>query len=379
LAGSRNYTSRTMDHQDSFWVERACRGDNHAFGLLIDKYRPQLEGLIANSLGPDEVPDLLQETFLQAYLSLDRLRDPERFDAWLYGIALNLIRMHHRRGRRADVTSWEALQGGTTRPLDGALRTDSAEDLALTRAVHAALRSAIENLSEVNREAVVLYYIDGLSYREIADLLTVPLSTVKSRVHKARQQLRIDLAPVVVPPMQKEKPLMTEATVYEVYTVERPEKGPHTVVVLKARDRDRYLPMWIGDFEGTAIKLQLSGVETPRPLTYNLMANLLTAAGGQVEAVHINELREDTFIGSVQLRTNGQIQHVDARPSDGLALALRVHAPISVDDSVWERAGTDSPTDAVNRNREDIAVTSMEPVELPDPFLTRTCEETVDD
>jgi RNA polymerase sigma factor (sigma-70 family) len=368
-----------MDHQDSFWVERACRGDNHAFGLLIDKYRPQLEGLIANSLGPDEVPDLLQETFLQAYLSLDRLRDPERFDAWLYGIALNLIRMHHRRGRRADVTSWEALQGGTTRPLDGALRTDSAEDLALTRAVHAALRSAIENLSEVNREAVVLYYIDGLSYREIADLLTVPLSTVKSRLHKARQQLRIDLAPVVVPPMQKEKPLMTEATVYEVYTVERPEKGPHTVVVLKARDRDRYLPMWIGDFEGTAIKLQLSGVETPRPLTYNLMANLLTAAGGQVEAVHINELREDTFIGSVQLRTNGQIQHVDARPSDGLALALRVNAPISVDDSVWERAGTDSPTDAVNRNREDIAVTSMEPVELPDPFLTRTCEETVDD
>lgn len=367
-----------MDHQDSFWVERARRGDSRAFGLLIDKYRPQIEGLIAGSLGPDEVPDLLQETFLQAYLSLDRLRNPERFGAWLYGIALNLIKMHYRRRGRADVISWEMLQGGTTRPLDGALRMDSAEELALTRAVHVALRSAIENLSAINREVVVMHYIDGLSYREIADLLTVPLSTVKSRLHKARQQLRNDLAPVLVPQTRKEKPLMSEATVYEVYTVELPEKAPHTIVVLKARNRERYLPIWIGDFEGTAIKLQLGGVETPRPLTFDLVANLLQAAGAHVEAVHVNELRDDTFLGSVQLRTNGQTHTVDARPSDALALALRVNASISVHDSVWEKASTDTPTEVCHDDREDIGVVSIRPLELPERLQTLVRKE-VDD
>jgi RNA polymerase sigma factor (sigma-70 family) len=105
-----------MDHQDSFWVERARRGDGHAFQLLVDKYQRQVENLIARSRGRDDTADLLQETFLQAYASLDELRDPGRFGAWLYGIALNLIKMQHRRDGRADTTSWEALQGGTVGP-----------------------------------------------------------------------------------------------------------------------------------------------------------------------------------------------------------------------------------------------------------------------
>lgn len=363
-----------MDHQESFWIERARRGDSRAFGLLIDKYRPQIEGLIANALGPDEVPDLLQETFLQAYLSLHRLRAPERFGAWLYGIALNLIKMRYRQRRQADVVSWDALQGGTSRLMDGTLSAASAEDLALTRAVHAALRSAVENLSAVNRQAVVLHYIDGLSYREIAELLSVPVSTVKSRLHKARQQLRDDLAPAFTHTDRKGKPSMIESTVYEVYTAELPDREPHTIVVLKARDRDRYLPIWIGNFEGMAIKLQLSGTETPRPLTYDLVANLLKAAGAQVVAVQINELRDETFIGSVHVQAGGQTEQVDARPSDALALALRVNAPIFVHADVLERAGTDSPTDVHRKDRADTEVARIRPLELPDWVQGRTCE-----
>ncbi len=374
MASSRNYTIRVMDHQDSFWVERARRGDSHAFGLLIDKYRPQIEGLIANALGLDEVPDLLQETFLQAYLNLDRLRAPERFGAWLYGIALNLIKMHYRRRRQAHVISWDTLQGGTSRSLDGSLSTASVEDLALTRAVHTALRSAVENLSAVNRQAVVLYYIDGLSYREIAELLSVPVSTVKSRLHKARRQLRDDLAPAFTLVERKEQPSMIKSTVYEVYIAELPDREPHTIVVLKAQDRDRYLPIWIGNFEGTAIKLQLSGTETPRPLTYDLVANLLKAAGAQVEAVHINELRDETFIGSVYLRANGQTEQIDARPSDALALALRVNAPIFVHENVLEQAGTDSPTDVHREDHADTEVARVRPLELPDWVQGHPCE-----
>lgn len=358
-----------MDHQDSFWVERARRGDGHAFRLLVDKYRRQIEHLIVRSHRRDDASDLLQETLLQAYASLDELRDPGRFGAWLYGIALNVIKMQHRRDGRADTTSWEALRGGTAGPAIHRSADESPEDVATTRVLHAALKAAIDDLSEVNREAVVLHYIDGLSYREIATLLSVPLSTVKGRLHKARQQLRDELAPAMGPDIRKEFPAMIETTVNEVYAVERRDAEDHTVVVLKARDRERYLPIWIGEFEGTAIKVLLMGLDLPRPLTYQLVAGMLRAADARIEAVHITELRGETYIGAVQLRTNGQLHAADARPSDGLALALQVGAPIFVHPDVWAAAGVDSPTDVCRPDRTDVEATRIRPLELPEPSL----------
>jgi RNA polymerase sigma-70 factor (ECF subfamily) len=358
-----------MDHQDSFWVERARRGDGHAFRLLIDKYQGQIESLIARSRGRADAADLLQETFLQAYASLGELRDPGRFGAWLYGIALNLIKMQHRRDGRADTTSWEALQGGTAGPLIHRSAEESPEDIATTRALHAALKAAIDDLAPVNREAVVLHYIDGLSYREIATLLSVPLSTIKGRLHKARQQLRDELAPALVSQPREELPAMIQATVNEVYVVERHDAEDHTVVVLKARDRERYLPMWIGVFEGTAIKILMMGLDLPRPLTYQLVAGMLQAADARIEAVHVTELRGDTYIGTVHVRSSDLIHEVDARPSDGLALALQVDAPIFVHPDVWAASGVDSPTDVCRPDRADVETTDIRPLELPEPIL----------
>lgn len=358
-----------MDHQDSFWVERARRGDGHAFRLLVDKYQDQIEGLIRQSLGREDVADLQQDTFLQAYANLDQLQHPERFGAWLYGIALNLIKMQHRRNGRTHLTSWEALQGGTTRPAAHVPPEQSPEDIATTRALHAALQAAIDDLSDVNREAVVLHYIDGLSYREIAALLGVPISTVKGRLHKARQQLRHELSPAVALYPRKEFPAMIEATVNEVYVVEHPDAEDHTVVVLKAQGQERYLPIWIGEFEATAIKVQLMGLDLPRPLTYQLVAGLLQAADARIEAVHITELRNDTYIGVVRLQTSSQVHEVDARPSDGLALALQLGAPIFVHPDVWEATGVDSPTELCRPDQTDVDTGNVRPLELRERLL----------
>ena len=113
------------------------------------------------------------------------------------------------------------------------------------------------------------------------------------------------------------------------------------VVVLKERDGRRVLPIWVGAAEGDALALELGGESMPRPLTADLMAQLVTATGARVERVVISSLRERTFYATVALAVDGRREELDARPSDALNLAARVAAPIFVRTEVMEEAGID--------------------------------------
>jgi bifunctional DNase/RNase len=115
--------------------------------------------------------------------------------------------------------------------------------------------------------------------------------------------------------------------------------GKHRIVVLKERDGERLLPIWIGDFEGDALALQLCEASIPRPMTFDLMVKLLGIGGVQIQSVAVSELREETYYATIRTLTNGQTHEVDARPSDALNLALRVGAPIQVAAEVLDRAG----------------------------------------
>jgi bifunctional DNase/RNase len=111
------------------------------------------------------------------------------------------------------------------------------------------------------------------------------------------------------------------------------------IVILKKPDENLFLPIWIGVFEANAIALQLEGVETPRPMTHDLLRAVISGLGAQVDGVVVHSLVENTFHAKILLSSNknGKVE-VDARPSDAIALALRCHAPIRVAESVFREA-----------------------------------------
>lgn len=111
------------------------------------------------------------------------------------------------------------------------------------------------------------------------------------------------------------------------------------IVILKKPEENLYLPIWIGVFEANAIALQLEGVETPRPMTHDLLRSIVDSLGARVAEVIVHSLVESTFHASIVLqRADGQSTRVDARPSDAIALALRCHARIRVANPVFEQA-----------------------------------------
>lgn len=112
----------------------------------------------------------------------------------------------------------------------------------------------------------------------------------------------------------------------------------HRVVVLKEIDTERYLPIWIGPFEADAITLQLQGVEVARPLTHDLLRGVIDKMGAKVSHVTVTELKNDTFYARIVMDVNGKSIEIDSRPSDAIALAVRVNAPLFVADEVMETA-----------------------------------------
>ena len=106
------------------------------------------------------------------------------------------------------------------------------------------------------------------------------------------------------------------------------------IVILKDVNGNAALPIWVGIYEANAIALEIEKVATPRPMTHDLIKILLFGLEAQVRKVVVNELKDDTFFALIWLERNGELISVDSRPSDALALALRLDCPIYVDDSV---------------------------------------------
>jgi bifunctional DNase/RNase len=106
------------------------------------------------------------------------------------------------------------------------------------------------------------------------------------------------------------------------------------IVILKDANSDTVLPIWVGVYEANAIALEIEKVSTPRPMTHDLIKNVLTGLDAHVHKVVVTELKEDTFYAVIWMEREGRVVSVDSRPSDALALALRVDCPIYVDDEV---------------------------------------------
>jgi uncharacterized protein len=111
------------------------------------------------------------------------------------------------------------------------------------------------------------------------------------------------------------------------------------IVILREKDNERYLPIWIGVYEAEAITIALQEVEVARPLTHDLLRSIFQQLNARILRVEVVALREDTFFGNIVAEKDGEMLNIDARPSDALAIAVRAHVPILVDRSVMDTAG----------------------------------------
>jgi bifunctional DNase/RNase len=112
------------------------------------------------------------------------------------------------------------------------------------------------------------------------------------------------------------------------------------IVILRDKDGQKVLPIWVGIFEANAIALQIENISTPRPMTHDLLRNVIQDLKASVQKVVVCDLQENTFYALIYLSLNGDTVAIDARPSDAIALALRTRAPIFVEDTVIDNAKT---------------------------------------
>jgi RNA polymerase sigma factor (sigma-70 family) len=324
---------------DGELVAAVLTGDRRAFGALVDRHVGRVTALAQRLLGSRaEAEDVVQEATLQAYLALRELRDRNRFGAWFSAIAANLAKMRLRetRGRLIPLDR-----------LDGSLASD---DPLETRERIDAIHEALAGLSRSEREAVLLHYVGGLTTPEIASRADEHVGTVRVRLHRARGRLQSALH-AFTPTTRKERK-MIEVEVRDVVVRVAPDGDdgapplalPQRIVLLAEKGGRRTLPIWVGAPEGDALALHLVRASPPpRPMTIELMARLLEATGGRVERVVVSSLRENVFYAAVHVVAGeGAAQEIDARPSDGMNLAVRVRAPIFVDEEVFAAAGMEA-------------------------------------
>jgi bifunctional DNase/RNase len=137
------------------------------------------------------------------------------------------------------------------------------------------------------------------------------------------------------------------------------------IVILRDKEGQRVLPIWVGIFEANAIALQIENISTPRPMTHDLLRNVIQDLKATVEKIVVCDLQENTFYALIYLSLNGDTLAIDARPSDAIALALRTRAPIFVEETVIDNAKTvDFSTEKTDSDRLHKWLESLDPDDL---------------
>jgi RNA polymerase sigma factor (sigma-70 family) len=344
-----------MSPTDSELIDAVLRGEKEAFSQLAERYENLLRYVIArHTVDAMLAQDLLQETLLEAYLSLDTLQEKSSFRSWICAIARHICLMSFRR-RRIQTVSLD-VYGGIA--LDQALWGESVEETAERSQLRWVIRQAVRKLSDRNREVVALFYFEDFSLEETAAALGLTANTVKGRLHRARQQLRAALEHhlLIDEPLISGASTMSETTtmipvqlidvILREFKSESGQTHSQYLLTLFEAESHRAFVIWVGEFEGLQIATQMNGQQTPRPMTHFLMSRLVEATGATLERIEISSLREEVYYATIVLNVNGETVRVDARPSDALGIAVYTGTPLFADQSVLDKAGFDVPAGA---------------------------------
>jgi RNA polymerase sigma-70 factor (ECF subfamily) len=327
---------------DAELVANVLSGEREAFNPLLLRYTPSVLRLCQRILGTStEAQDVAQEAALHAFLHLAQLQEPDRFGSWFHAIAANLARMALRRRR---ILSLDAIESDVAMVLVGATGIPTPEDAYAAREVHDAIITAMYSLSVVNREVVIGYFLNGYTYAELAELLNIPVSTVRGRMFQGRYHLRKALVPyarqqhpnrLLSAPQSKK-----EATMEPIELVEMEWNGwsfasMHTpyVISLRKRGAARELRIPIANLDELAAIQHARGEkwEAPPPaIMPHLSLRLLAGVEAQIKRVVIRQLTDTAFYTTVTVGIDDQRTEIDVRPGEGLALAaaagLSIHA-----------------------------------------------------
>ncbi len=194
--------SRTAQMDDLRCVAEVRRGESEAFGQIVRRYQDRLFNAILRLMGDwQEARDLTQQTFLKAYVSLDGFRGDSSFYTWLYRIAVNVtLDARKKRSKSGEVVREERPSGGDDDPDTSGPASSPADDpaeRALQREREEAVARAIQSLDDLHRSILVLRDVEGMDYEEISSVLDIPRGTVKSRLHRARLELRDKLKDLI--------------------------------------------------------------------------------------------------------------------------------------------------------------------------------------
>ena len=315
----------SADVSDGDLARLARGGDLAAFRLLVERHQEMVRARARHlGPGPGDVDDIVQDSFVQAFLALDRLQDPDRFAGWLAGIVFNVCRSLRHRTPVTLLAEWpEPLHPTSADGLPSADDLDRAD----------ALRAAVASLPAGQRRAVTLHYYADVPAGQVAD---AP-GAARASLHKARLRLRAYLTehrPDLVP-----DPDRTHMTTVHVARIERrippgpvPDRFPTHVMVLADDQGRRELPIWLLGEDSHRFADDRHG-----PSSDELTDRLLRAAGTRVTAVNVDELGPEVTVARIELATPAGPEHVTARLYDGLAAAITAGAPIRVADAVMDR------------------------------------------
>ena len=183
---------------DQALVERVQQGDKKAFNLLVSRYQNRVAGLLTRYVSPNDIPDVLQESFIKAYRSIGAFRGDSAFYTWLYRIAVNTAKNYltaqGRRPPNEDILAEEAESydvGSNLRDVA------TPENEMLSNELKKIVFDTIKGLQEDLRTAITLREIEGLSYEEIAEIMECPVGTVRSRIFRAREIIESKVKPLL--------------------------------------------------------------------------------------------------------------------------------------------------------------------------------------
>jgi RNA polymerase sigma factor (sigma-70 family) len=332
-----------MDQRtDDELVAQVREGDKEAFGHLVERYQRMVEHIAKKMIADEWIAhELAQEAILQAYLSLNHLRDASRFKSWLYGITLNICRSSLQ-DQKMDVLSLEIIMGGMQS--DIVTNFDDMVDpqtIAEAHDLHHLVLDAIDELSLKDKEATLLFYYEQLTIQEIAALSGVSVGAIKGRLHRARRQLKQQLSSEYVLGRRKRQRKMNMRKVTIDAVREHPSMKQYFVVLKD--EHDTRLIIWIGKAEALTIAAGLTEISPPRPMTAPLMASLFDVTGIQLKEVRIEACKDDIFYAVITISNGSKEHELDARPSDALGLAVLMERPIYVADALMERTEQGTP------------------------------------
>lgn len=183
---------------DQALVERVQQGDKKAFNLLVARYQNKVAGLLTRYVPQNDIPDVVQESFIKAYRSLDSFRGDSAFYTWLYRIAVNTAKNYLTAQGRRPPTEDILAEDAESYEMGGNLReVDTPENEMLSNELRKIVFDTINSLQEDLRTAITLREMEGLSYEDIAEIMACPVGTVRSRIFRAREIIEAKIKPLL--------------------------------------------------------------------------------------------------------------------------------------------------------------------------------------